>query len=49
MAAGAALAYTVPACRCLPLFEYDPVHIDAEFNDQVSVHDPQVVRLLVTP
>jgi hypothetical protein len=43
------LAYTVPACRCLPLFDYDPVHLNAEFNDQVSDHDPQVARLLVLP
>ncbi len=44
-----ALAYTVPACRCLPLFDYDPVHLNAEFTDQASDHDPQVVRLLVVP
>jgi uncharacterized protein len=45
-----ALAYSpVPNCSCLPLFEYDPVHLNAEFNDQVSDHDPQVVRLLVVP
>ena len=44
-----ALAYTVPACSCVPLFDYDPVHLNAEFNDQVSDHDPQVVRLLVVP
>jgi predicted extracellular nuclease len=43
------LAYTIPACSCLPLFDYDPVHLNAEFNDQVSDHDPQVVRLLVVP
>jgi hypothetical protein len=42
-----AMAYAVPACSCLPLFDYDPVHLNAEFNDQVSDHDPQVVRLLV--
>ena len=28
-------------------YEYDVVHINAEFRDQVSDHDPQVVRLLV--
>jgi predicted extracellular nuclease len=44
-----ALAYAVPACSCVPLFDYDPVHLNAEFNDQVSDHDPQVVRLLVVP
>jgi predicted extracellular nuclease len=43
------LAYTIPACSCLPLFDYDPVHLNSEFNDQVSDHDPQVVRLLVVP
>jgi uncharacterized protein len=43
------MAYAVPACSCLPLFDYDPVHLNAEFNDQVSDHDPQVVRLLVRP
>ena len=43
------LAYAVPACSCVPLFDYDPVHLNAEFNDQVSDHDPQVVRLLVRP
>jgi predicted extracellular nuclease len=25
--------------------EYDPVHVNAEFADQASDHDPQVVRL----
>ncbi|CAL9407988.1 endonuclease/exonuclease/phosphatase family protein [Streptomyces sp. enrichment culture] len=25
-------------------FEYDSVHINAEFNDQISDHDPQVLR-----
>ena len=44
-----ALAYTIPACACLPLFDYDPVHLNSEFNDQVSDHEPQVVRLLVVP
>ena len=44
-----ALAYAIPACACLPLFDYDPVHLNSEFNDQVSDHDPQVVRLLVVP
>ena len=43
------MAYAVPACSCVPLFDYDPVHLNAEFNDQVSDHDPQVVRLLVRP
>ena len=43
------MAYAVPVCSCLPLFDYDPVHLNAEFNDQVSDHDPQVVRLLVRP
>jgi predicted extracellular nuclease len=26
-------------------FEYDPVHVNSEFADQASDHDPQVVRL----
>jgi len=42
-----ALAYARPSCSCPALFEYDPVHLNAEFNDQISDHDPQVVRLLV--
>jgi len=41
------LAYAGSPCGCKPLFDYDPVHLNAEFNDQVSDHDPQVVRLLV--
>ena len=28
-------------------FEYDPVHVNAEFFDQLSDHDPQVARFLV--
>lgn len=27
-------------------FSYDPVHINAEFTDQTSDHDPQVVRIV---
>jgi uncharacterized protein len=42
-----ALAYARPSCSCNPLFDYDPVHLNAEFNDQISDHDPQVVRLLL--
>ena len=32
---------------CLPAspYEYDVVHTNAEFHDQDSDHDPQVVRL----
>jgi predicted extracellular nuclease len=26
-------------------FDYDPVHVNSEFADQASDHDPQVVRL----
>ncbi len=26
-------------------FEYDPVHVNSEFDDQASDHEPQVVRL----
>jgi predicted extracellular nuclease len=43
------MAYAVPACSCVPLFDYDPVHLNAEFNDQASDHDPQVVRVIVQP
>ena len=44
------LAYSpVPNCNCLPLFDYDVVHVNSEFADQASDHDPQVVRLLVVP
>jgi predicted extracellular nuclease len=39
----------IPACNCLPLFDYDVVHVNSEFNDQASDHEPQVVRLLVVP
>ena len=28
--------------------EYDSVHVNAEFHDQDSDHDPQVARLRVT-
>jgi predicted extracellular nuclease len=44
-----ALAYTVPTLNLLPLFDYDVVHVNSEFNDQISDHEPQVVRLLVIP
>ena len=30
------------------LFDYDVVHVNSEFADQVSDHDPQVVRLTLT-
>ena len=30
-----------------PLPEYDSVHVNAEFADQTSDHDPQVARLRV--
>ncbi|MFG2608015.1 endonuclease/exonuclease/phosphatase family protein [Streptomyces sp. NPDC048514] len=33
-----------PAIRRGDDFEYDSVHINSEFNDQVSDHDPQVLR-----
>ncbi|MGJ5750685.1 hypothetical protein FB563_5008 [Streptomyces puniciscabiei] len=33
-----------PAIRRGCDFEYDSVHINAEFNDQISDHDPQVLR-----
>ena len=44
-----ALAYAVPTLNLVPLFDYDAVHVNSEFNDQLSDHDPQVVRLLVVP
>jgi predicted extracellular nuclease len=44
-----ALAYAVPTLNLVPLFDYDAVHVNAEFRDQLSDHDPQVVRLLVVP
>ena len=30
-------------------FEFDVVHVNAEFADQASDHDPQVVRLSISP
>jgi len=37
-----------PRCRRCPApYEYDIVHVNAEYADQVSDHDPQVVRLRV--
>ncbi|MFI1069791.1 endonuclease/exonuclease/phosphatase family protein [Streptomyces puniciscabiei] len=33
-----------PAIRRGCDFDYDSVHINAEFNDQISDHDPQVLR-----
>lgn len=44
-----ALAYAIPALNLVPLFDYDAVHVNSEFTDQLSDHDPQVVRLLVVP
>ncbi|WP_330457084.1 endonuclease/exonuclease/phosphatase [Streptomyces sp. NBC_00820] len=32
------------AIRCDGDFAYDSVHINSEFNDQISDHDPQVLR-----
>jgi uncharacterized protein len=44
------LAYSpFPACDCVKLYDYDVVHVNSEFSDQISDHDPQVVRLLVIP
>ena len=31
--------------RALTRFDYDVVHVNSEFTDQVSDHEPQVVRL----
>ena len=36
---------TESACGCVPVYEYDIVHVNAEFDEQTSDHDPQVVRL----
>lgn len=33
-----------PSIRYSCDFTYDSVHINAEFNDQISDHDPQVLR-----
>lgn len=33
-----------PSIRRSCDFEYDSVHVNAEFNDQISDHDPQVLR-----
>lgn len=33
-----------PSIRYSCDFEYDSVHINSEFNDQISDHDPQVLR-----
>jgi predicted extracellular nuclease len=34
-------------CLCLERFDYDVVHVNSEFNDQASDHEPQVVRLVL--
>ena len=34
-------------CFCLRTYDYDIVHTNSEFADQVSDHDPQVARLIV--
>ncbi|MER6092170.1 endonuclease/exonuclease/phosphatase family protein [Streptomyces bluensis] len=34
-----------PSIRSSAEFTYDSVHINSEFNDQISDHDPQVLRL----
>ncbi|GAA2506907.1 endonuclease/exonuclease/phosphatase family protein [Streptomyces longisporus] len=33
-----------PSIRRSGKFEYDSVHVNSEFNDQISDHDPQVLR-----
>ncbi|CAM5263573.1 Endonuclease/exonuclease/phosphatase domain-containing protein OS=Streptomyces fumanus OX=67302 GN=GCM10018772_65180 PE=4 SV=1 [Streptomyces fumanus] len=33
-----------PAIRRGGHFTYDSVHVNAEFHDQISDHDPQVLR-----
>jgi hypothetical protein len=40
------LAYT--PSKLARLFDYDVVHVNSEFADQASDHDPQVVRLTVS-
>jgi len=42
----AGLAVAPPGAKS-PAFEYDIVHTNSEFHDQVSDHDPQVVRLAI--
>lgn len=32
-------------CLCLKTYEYDIVHANSEFTDQISDHDPQVARI----
>ena len=34
-------------CLCLRTYDYDIVHTNSEFADQVSDHDPQVARLVL--
>ena len=40
---------TAPHGPKRPAYEYDIVHTNAEFHDQDSDHDPQVVRLAIRP
>ncbi|HSV66803.1 MAG TPA: lamin tail domain-containing protein [Mycobacteriales bacterium] len=34
-------------CICPRRYDYDVVHVNSEFNDQASDHEPQVVRLVL--
>jgi predicted extracellular nuclease len=34
-------------CLCLKRYDYDVVHVNSEYNDQASDHEPQVVRLVL--
>ena len=34
-------------CLCLRTYDYDIVHTNSEFADQISDHDPQIVRLVL--
>jgi uncharacterized protein len=34
-------------CVCLRRYDYDVVHVNSEFSDQASDHEPQVVRLVL--
>ena len=40
---------TAPHGPQQPAYDYDIVHTNAEFHDQDSDHDPQVVRLAIRP
>ena len=37
------------ASQGMKVLDYDVVHLNAEFHDQVSDHDPQILRTRLTP